>query len=283
MGEPRVRTLHERDIDVAIALTNLEEWGYTRADFERLLALSPEGCFAVEDDGRVIGLLTTTSYGGLAFLGAVIVHPEYRGRGIGKLLMDAALEHLAGTGVETVRLNAYLNVIPFYERLGFRREYEVVRWRGPATSPQSENVHRARRRELRSVIAFDAPYFGADRGILLTRLFEENPDTFLVAGRHDRVLGYIIGNLFDHSCEIGPWVVAPGHPDVAPDLFRNLVALAQSREYAFSGPSLNPELATFVRGVGFQEVFRTLRMWWGKDLYPGDARGVWAAAGLEKG
>jgi hypothetical protein len=77
----RVRRLEERDIDAAVALTDLEAWGYTPADFRRLLDLSPQGCFAAELDGRVVGVLTTTAYGPLAFLGAVIVAPDLRGTG----------------------------------------------------------------------------------------------------------------------------------------------------------------------------------------------------------
>src|SRR5438309_7525226 len=130
----KVRRLDEHDIRAAIALTDLENWGYTRADFVRLLTLSPEGCFVVEANGRVVGVLTTTTYDGLAFLGAVIVAPELRGKGVGKEMMEAALVHLRRTGVRTVRLNAYLNAIPFYERLGFHREYEVIRWHGPSIS-----------------------------------------------------------------------------------------------------------------------------------------------------
>jgi ribosomal protein S18 acetylase RimI-like enzyme len=93
MEGTNVRRLDERDIDAAINLTDLENWGYTRADFRRLLALSPEGCFVAESRGRVVGVLTTTSYEGLAFLGAVIVSPELRGKGVGKAMMETALEH----------------------------------------------------------------------------------------------------------------------------------------------------------------------------------------------
>src|SRR5207249_11192846 len=132
MEGTRVRRLEDRDVDAAIALTDLEAWGYTPEDFRRLLALSPDGCFAAERAGRVVGVLTTTTYDGLAFLGAVIVVPELRGKGVGRHMMEAALDHLRAMGVRTVRLNAYLNAIPFYERLGFQREYEVIRWHGPA-------------------------------------------------------------------------------------------------------------------------------------------------------
>lgn len=264
-------------------MTDLEAWGYTRADFERLLALSPKGGFAVEDDGRVVGVLTTTSYGKLAFLGAVILQPESRGRGLGKILMEAALDHLARSGIETVRLNAYLNVIPFYERLGFHREYEVARWSGKATGATSANVRRARRGEIARVAAFDEPFFGASREALLERLSREFPDTFLVTTDRGAIMGYIVGSLSDGSCEVGPWVVAPGHPELAHRLFQSLAAATGAREYAMSGPVRNPELVTFAVEGGFHEVFRTLRMWWGKDRHPGDPAGVWAAAGLEKG
>src|SRR2546428_10913003 len=110
----RIRRLEERDIDAAIALTDLEAWGYTREDFRRLLALSPNGCFAAERDGRVVGVLTTTTYDGLAFLGAVIVAPELRGKGVGEELMGATLAHLEATGGRTLRLKAYLNPMPVY-------------------------------------------------------------------------------------------------------------------------------------------------------------------------
>ena len=283
MGEPRVRRLDERDIDAALGLTDLEGWGYTRADLARLIALSPDGCFAAEDGGRVVGILTTTPYERLAFLGAVIVDPDHRGRGVGRILMQTALLYLAASGTETVRLNAYLDVVRFYERLGFHGEYEVVRWRGVASPTGAGAVDVAREADLEELVPFDAGFFGASRRPLLERLLQENPATFLVARDGTRIVGYLVGSPFDGACEIGPWIVAPGHPDAARDLFGALVGVVGPREYSLSGPERNPELARFLAEAGFTEVFHTLRMWWGKNLFPGDPAGVWAAGGLEKG
>ncbi len=264
-------------------MTDLEGWGYTQADFRRLIALSPEGCYAAEDGGRVVGVMTTTTYGRLAFLGAVIVAPEARGSGLGRQMMQAALLRLAATGVETVRLNAYMNVVSFYERLGFHGEYDVPRWRAKA-SPRSGNpMPVATQGDLEAIVAFDAPFFGAPRRALLEQLLQENPATFLVAREGKSVLGYLVGSPFGGACEIGPWVVAPGRSDVARDLFGALVNAVGAREYSFSGPERNPELMRFVHEAHFTEAFRTLRMWWGMDLYPGDPTGLWAAGGLEKG
>ena len=283
MEGAKVRRLDERDIGAAIALTNLENWGYTRADFVRLLTLSPEGCFVVEAKGRIVGVLTTTTYDGLAFLGAVIVSPELRGKGVGKQMMEAALDHLRSTGVRTVRLNAYLNAIPFYERLGFQREYEVVRWTGPTRTGRARGVRPVRLDDLDGLARFDATYFGANRRPLLDLLAEEVPSTFLVAESRGSIRGFLAGNPGGDTCEIGPWVVAPESGPVAGDLYRGLVAAAGTTDVAFSGPSTNEALLEFVRDQGFEEVFRALRMRWGPDEFAGDPRGIWALGGLEKG
>jgi len=284
MEGTRIRRLEERDIDAAIALTGLEAWGYTREDFRRLLVLSPDGCFAAERDGRVVGVLTTTTYDGLAFLGAVIVAPELRGKGVGKEMMEAALAHLRATGVRTVRLNAYFNAIPFYERLGFQREYEVIRWHGPATPGERvRGIRPIRAEDLTDLAQMDAKYFGANRHVLLARLAEEFPGTFLVAEPRGRLRGFIVGSPSGDSCEIGPWVVEPGFGRVAEDLGRALIQSAGASQVALSGPSRNRALLEFVREARFKEVFRALRMWWGANEFPGDPTAIWAVGGLEKG
>jgi len=279
----RVRRLETRDIDAAIRLTDLEGWGYTRNDFRRLLALSPDGCLAADLEGEVVGVLTTTAYDGLAFLGAVIVRPELRGRGVGKQIMEAALDHLRASGVVTVRLYAYLNAIPFYERLGFRREYEVVRWRGPAISGRSTGVRPARRSDIPRLVPLDAAYFGAPRTPLLERLAEEFPDSFLVSERSGEIRGYIVGNVNGESCEVGPWAVGPPRDPAARNLFHALVAASGAREIAFSGPSQNAPLLAFVEELGYAQVFRALRMGWGENRFAGNPAGIWALGGLEKG
>lgn len=283
MEGAHVRGLEERDIDAAIALTDLEHWGYTRADFRRLLFLSPAGCFVAELGGRVVGVLTTTAYGRVAYLGAVIVLPELRGKGIGKAMMGVALERLRTEGIRTVRLYAYLNAISFYERLGFSGEYEVARWRGRVRGGLTRIARPLHRGDLDAIVAMDGRLFGADRYRLLDRLAEEFPSTFLVAKSRDTILGYVVGNPTGASCEVGPWIVEPGQGPIARDLLQGLVIAVGASEVAFSGPLPNKALMEFVRDAGFGEAFRALRMGWGANEYAGDPRGVWALAGLEKG
>jgi len=278
-----VRKLEERDLDAAIALTALEHWGYTRADFRRLLALSPGGCFVADWQGDVVGVLATTTYDELAFLGAVIVRPELRGKGVGKTMMEVALRHLSSEGVRTVRLYAYLNAVRFYERLGFHGEYEVVRWIGSRPVGPMRSVRPVRIDDLDALARMDAPYFGADRHALLEQLADEFSSTFLVAEHRGRIGGYVVGNPDGDTCEVGPWVVEPGNDRTALDLICGLVAAAGVSEIGFSGPTRNEALLEFVRLGRFDEALRTLRMWWGSNEFVGEPRGIWALGGLEKG
>lgn len=283
MAGARVRRLRDGDIDRAIALTDLEGWGFTRGDFRLLRALSPDGCFAAEADGRVVGVLSTTPYGGLAFLGAVVVDPAFRGRGIGAQLMEAALAHLDRSGIETIRLNAYLHVVPFYEKLGFQREFENIRWEGPAVEPKLTGVRPAERGDLPQLLQMDEASFGASRRDLLTRLRRTFPQTFLVAKRGGELAGYLVGNTASPAVEIGPWVTRTDHPDAARDLFHGLMARSSGTAYAFTAPTPNRDAHGFAKTLGYREVFRTIRMVRGRDAYRGTAEAIWGFAGLEKG
>jgi ribosomal protein S18 acetylase RimI-like enzyme len=55
----------------------------------------------------------------------VVVHPDWRARGIGTTLLRQALERLHHIKPDLIRLHAIPGVEPFYERLGFGRLNET--------------------------------------------------------------------------------------------------------------------------------------------------------------
>lgn len=52
-------------------------------------------------------------------VGRMAVVPDYRGKGVGAALLEAIKQHALETGIEELALNAQLQAIPFYEKLGF--------------------------------------------------------------------------------------------------------------------------------------------------------------------
>ena len=53
-------------------------------------------------------------------IGRVVVLPDYRGRGLGALVMDAAERWIRECGCRKIVLSSREGVVPFYERLGYR-------------------------------------------------------------------------------------------------------------------------------------------------------------------
>ena len=76
-------------------------------------------------DGKIVGTARLVDKGGgVAKIGRVAVSEEHRGRGLGKALMLAIAES-ARTRYHTLTLDAQLQVIPFYESLGYSAEGEI--------------------------------------------------------------------------------------------------------------------------------------------------------------
>jgi predicted N-acetyltransferase YhbS len=166
--------LSEADASAALALSTAEGWNQTEADWTRVIRLEPTGCFAARQGHRLIGTVTTTVYGGeTAWIGMMVVQPDFRRQGIGAALMRLALDHVHCLGVARVKLDATPAGQPLYESLGFTAEAELQRWQGVAPSGANPNPPRSNRESHLPLFALDQAAFGADRSNLLEQLIAE--------------------------------------------------------------------------------------------------------------
>ena len=88
---------------------------------EEVDALDP-GCThfaALAPDGTTVGCARITPDGRV---GRVAVLKAFRGQGVGRALMQAALGHARSAGLRRVDLNAQVHARGFYEAFGFRAE-----------------------------------------------------------------------------------------------------------------------------------------------------------------
>ena len=132
-----IATLRLSDIEAAFHLALLEGWNQTRSDWLRLLKHEPNGCFGAYFESRLVGTVTTAIYGEeLAWLGMMLVQRDYRGSGIGRRLMLAALEYTKAEGVSTIKLDATPVGRTLYEAMGFIPETRIERWEGSGAASQ---------------------------------------------------------------------------------------------------------------------------------------------------
>src|SRR5262245_14457915 len=191
-----------------LRLIDMAGWNQTDQDINRLLALEPDGCFAACIEGWVVGTTTTTTYGtDLAWIGMVLVDPEYRRRGIATALMRAAIDFLNERRVTTVKLDATAAGHPLYKYFGFQPESRVERWMGQARTadhglfPESVGIGNWDR-----IAAMDRAAFGADRSTLMRAMIADCGCPMLWVSRHGGVGGYALARVGRRAGYIGPVV-----------------------------------------------------------------------------
>ncbi|MVA25470.1 GNAT family N-acetyltransferase [Agrobacterium vitis] len=195
-------------IDGAFLLSQQAEWPHRREDWAFVLSLS-KGFVALEGD-RVVGTALATLYGDTcATINMVIVDASMRGRGLGRKLMDMALQAAEG---RECRLVATQDGLPLYEKLGFVASGEIIQHQGLAQAGAVVNspVSWADQDVVQELAALDAAAFGADRRNLLCTLAETGK--FAVLQNAGRISGYIALRPFGRGEVAGP-VVATNEDD----------------------------------------------------------------------
>lgn len=107
-------------------LNNLDD---SRQGVLRFLARNPETVFVAEEGGRVAGVLLAGSDGRRGYIYHAGVRPEFRGRGIGTALVEAALEKLRALGITKVGLLVFRNNDAgsrFWEARGFAAREDLA-------------------------------------------------------------------------------------------------------------------------------------------------------------
>ncbi len=81
-----LRGMEQADIPTCKRLSNQVGWNQTAADWARLIAWEPLGCFVAEQAGEVVATVTTTTYESrLAWVGMMLVDTTLRRQGIGRI------------------------------------------------------------------------------------------------------------------------------------------------------------------------------------------------------
>ncbi|HEY0764094.1 MAG TPA: GNAT family N-acetyltransferase [Pyrinomonadaceae bacterium] len=201
-----IRLLFESDIPAAMQLKEVAGWNQTEEDWRRLLMLEPNGCFGAIRDGRLVGTTTTTTYGKeLAWIGMVLVDPQYRRLGIAAKLMSVALDYLKDK-VDTIKLDATALGKPVYEKFGFEVESTVERWTGTANS-EARGTKTLTFEDRDALLELDRLAFDADRSKLIERLIDKSPvSPVLLRAADDALNGYALARRGTRADYVGPVV-----------------------------------------------------------------------------
>lgn len=176
-------------------------WERTPREVQRSFEIFPRGQFLARDGDEVVGCASAISYeGGLAWIGGMFVREPFRGRGVGRALLDATLAHARVEGATTIGLDATAQAVPLYAKAGFVARSTSGRWRrdGPARLAPVVGgpvaIYPISVSELMEVVQFDRARFGASRGPLIAAFLRDFPQhAFLAYARGSGALkGYVL-------------------------------------------------------------------------------------------
>ncbi|KPH07447.1 N-acetyltransferase (plasmid) [Rhizobium acidisoli] len=205
-------------LGAALTLSRQAGWPHRPEDWEMAHALS-EGVVAIEGD-RVVGTVLVTPYKqDCATINMVIVDEAMRGRGLGRKLMQAAME-LAGD--RPLRLVATADGLPLYEKLGFRQTGRILQHQGIAAECDAPTAtSAAATTDFSAITELDRQALGANRADLIAYLAKVGE--LAVLRRNGRVAGFAVLRSFGRGEVIGP--VIAGNVEDAKALVTHFIAL----------------------------------------------------------
>ena len=256
----RITTMTGADLDFALAMSDAENWGYLRKDFDRLTDLQPDGCFVAHNRFRRIGIITTSSHGDYGFMGTLIVGKRHRKRGIGEALFVHAQTYLANKGSKTIELDGVYPAVSLYRRLGFIDKYLSLRFVRPPASGGAKlsplvpiSVH--------DLLRFDREVTGVDRSAVLSRFHKDFTDSLFSLGE-SRLSAYaFVRPRADGRMTIGPLVAKS--TDEATRLLKSILSRFGDRALSIGVPEGKPEFVRALLSEGFLYSQPSLRMYSG--------------------
>jgi predicted GNAT family acetyltransferase len=270
-----------RDFAFAIKLTDTMNWDLTEKDLKLMMTLEPEGCFVTSSGAEKVGIITTIHFDRIGWIGNVIVNRRYRSKGIGSLLVKHAVDYLVNKSVTTIGLYSYVDTVPFYEKMGFKKNSNFIRLvgQGSARHLGLNAPERLVESDLQDVINLDKLCVRGSRERLLTRMFTDSRDLCYATRKNKRLVCFIMADWYKK--EIGPWVCHPSYDGEAINLLKAVLNKLAGLEVRIGVPERKRKILNALKDMNFTEEFKVVRMYYGESLE--DTSCLLAMESLERG
>ena len=270
----RIRSMTESDFEFADSLRAIVNWNQTVEDWKRLLTLNPTGCFVAECNKTMAGTATTTRYGtDLAWIGMLLVHPEYRRKGIARTLLKTCVDHLSD--VRCIKLDATPLGKPLYDQLKFHDEWALSRWElngsPPEHSPSSHDgdftARSLTQSDIESISTYDKQTFGVMRRELLESFLSSESIAYAEYIDSETPVGYAIVREGTRASYLGP--IVADSVEIAERLVLGLAPRLSRKLIFWDIPDINSAATDLAKRMGFRKQRPLMRMYRGVNSFPG--------------
>jgi predicted GNAT family N-acyltransferase len=205
--------LTDRDIPQLIRLSESVGWDYDAPEIQTVLTAGQ--IFGHRNlKGEIVSSAAIIPYsGGLASIGMVIVHPNYRGLGLGKSVTKACIDMFPDD--VTIMLIATNEGKPLYESLGFQTVSYVNKYicdcYNQANKLLSSNYYEIvvfSEEQFPEIVSLDRQAVGADRFHFLRTRIKQSETCYVIKDSDKNIIGFGLSIQTPANLILGP-IIAP--------------------------------------------------------------------------
>ncbi len=238
-----------------------EGWNPGLDDAAAFHDADPDGFLMGRLNGEPVAAISAVCHSEtFGFLGLYICRPEYRGRGYGMALWDAAMLRF---GDRRVGLDGVVAQQENYRKSGFALAHQSRRYSGAIGGRDSGRYRRPDRDMLPSLLALDREMAGVARPAYAGAWFTATPSRLtLLEAAGDRIAALGTIRACRHGHKIGPLYAPSAESALA--LIRALVAQAGAQEVSIDVTESNAACLSLVAELGLVTAFSCARMYKGE-------------------
>lgn len=256
-----IRSMTPDEVErIAVEWAAKEGWNPGIYDAPCFYATDPQGFFAGFLGDEPIACISAVAYDpDFAFIGFYIVKPEYRGKGYGLKIWNAAIAYLQ---TQNIGLDGVVAQQENYKKSGFELAYRNIRYEGAAqsTKEQFPEIVPVSEVAFDEIVQYDAGIFPVPRPRFLQGWLKQPESLALVALQDGNVAGYCMIRKCRAGYKIGP--LFAGNKDLANKLFLASGNHVQPGTAIFlDTPAMNEAAVQLAEHHGMKKVFETARMY----------------------
>jgi N-acetylglutamate synthase-like GNAT family acetyltransferase len=251
----KIEQFSNKDISKLIALSSSVGWDYDEREIHTILS---SGCIYghKNTEGKVVSSATIIPYDmNFASIGMVIVHPDYRGLGLGKKVTQTCIDRVSKD--KSIMLISTEEGKPLYDRLGFKTVDVIHKFLcekfipNTLDSTKGFTIEHYQTADFRKVKELDAAAFGDQRSTFLLNRIKQCKQCVVVKNHYHEIIGFGLSIQGPVNLILGPIVAPDDHIAIS---IINALASNHGGNLRIDVPSGHPEFMTFLGTCGFKEV-----------------------------
>lgn len=260
-----IRPMTRDELDTLVEWAAQEGWNPGIDDAQVFWDTDPEGFIAAELEGQLIGGGSIVSYNGdYGFMGFFIIHPDYRGKGLGNRLWHERKKRLQERLNEdaSIGMDGVFDMQAYYAKGGFVFAERDLRFEGIAETHEiAPNIVPVDQVDFQALNRYDQRHFPTERRQFLKDWIQRPNGHAFACVVEGSIKGYAVMRPCREGYKIGP-LFADG-ATIADQVFKALSNQVPGEKIYLDIHQDNPYALALVHMHKMKEVFGCARMYLG--------------------